>query len=208
MSEEVPGMIYEAMTSILKDVDAVSKDRTSVGKFQFKYRGIDDCMNALHTAFGEHGVFLSQRVIEHKMDFIEGRGIHHIATVEFSFIAKDGSRITSEVMGECIENGDKGIGKCMSYALKTCLLQTFLIPTEDETKDPDATNQPITPPIKNEDTFFAAKRAMIDKIGASQLPNKAAMIAKCAECRNPKELSDLDTFIRAYVAKQRTDGQS
>lgn len=32
----------------------------------------------------------------------------------------------------------------MSYALKTCLLQTFLIPTEDESKDPDSTNQPIT----------------------------------------------------------------
>jgi hypothetical protein len=46
-------------------------------------------------------------------------------------------------MGECIENGDKGIGKTASYALKTALLQTFLIPTEDDSKDPDSSNKPI-----------------------------------------------------------------
>lgn len=139
-------MIYSAMAKILAEVGSVSKDRKSVGKFTFAYRGIDDVMNALHEAFGHHCVFLTQRVISHDMSTIEGRGIHHIMKVEFSFCALDGSYITSTVMGECIENGDKGTGKCMSYALKTCLLQTFLIPTEDESKDPDSTNQPITQP--------------------------------------------------------------
>jgi hypothetical protein len=137
-------MIYAAMAKILAEVGSVSKDRKSIGKFTFAYRGIDDVMNALHEAFGNHGVFITQRVIDHNMEPIEGRGIHHTMTVQFSFCALDGSSVNSFVMGECIENGDKGTGKCMSYALKTCLLQTFLIPTEDESKDPDSTNQPIT----------------------------------------------------------------
>lgn len=137
-------MIYSAMAKILAEVGSVSKDRKSIGKFTFAYRGIDDVMNALHEAFGNHGVFITQRVIDHNMEPIEGRGIHHTMTVQFSFCALDGSSVNSFVMGECIENGDKGTGKCMSYALKTCLLQTFLIPTEDESKDPDSTNQPIT----------------------------------------------------------------
>ena len=137
-------MIYAAMAKILAEVGSVSKDRKSIGKFTFTYRGIDDVMNALHEAFGNHCVFLTQKVLSHDMSAIEGRGIHHIMKVEFSFCALDGSAIKSTVMGECIENGDKGTGKCMSYALKTCLLQTFLIPTEDESKDPDRTNQPIT----------------------------------------------------------------
>jgi len=137
-------MIYAAMAKILAEVGSVSKDRKSIGKFTFAYRGIDDVMNALHEAFGNHGVFITQRVIEHNMEPIEGRGIHHTMRVEFTFCALDGSSVRSIVMGECIENGDKGTGKCMSYALKTCLLQTFLIPTEDESKDPDSTNQPIT----------------------------------------------------------------
>jgi hypothetical protein len=139
-------MIYSAMAKILAEVGSVSKDRKSIGKFTFAYRGIDDVMNALHEAFGNHGVFITQRVIDHNMEPIEGRGIHHTMTVQFSFCALDGSSVNSFVMGECIENGDKGTGKCMSYALKTCLLQTFLIPTEDESKDPDSTNQPITQP--------------------------------------------------------------
>lgn len=138
-------MIFEAMANVLNEVDAVGKGKTSQGKFSFKYRSIDDVMNALHSAFATHGVFLTQKVVEHQMNEIQGRGIHHIARVVFTFWAKDGSSISSEVLGECIENGDKGIGKCMSYALKTCLLQTFMIPTEDDSKDPDSTNQPIHP---------------------------------------------------------------
>ena len=136
-------LIYKKMAEIITAVGSVSKDRTSIGKFSFKYRGIDDVMNALHQAFGESGVFISQDVLSHEMSVIEGRGMHHIAKVQFGFWTTDGSHVTSTVFGECIENGDKGIGKCMSYALKTCLLQTFLIPTEDESKDPDSTNQPI-----------------------------------------------------------------
>ena len=136
-------LIYKKMAEIITAVGSVSKDRTSVGKFSFKYRGIDDVMNALHQAFGESGVFISQDVLSHDMSVIEGRGMHHIAKVQFGFWTTDGSHVTSTVYGECIENGDKGIGKCMSYALKTCLLQTFLIPTEDESKDPDSTNQQI-----------------------------------------------------------------
>ena len=136
-------LIYRKMAEIITAVGSVSKDRTSVGKFSFKYRGIDDVMNALHQAFAESGVFVQQEVLDHTMSQIEGRGIHHIARVRFSFTTTDGSSVQSIIYGECIENGDKGIGKCMSYALKTCLLQTFLIPTEDESKDPDSTNQPI-----------------------------------------------------------------
>lgn len=136
-------LIHKKMAEIITAVGSVSKDRTSVGKFSFKYRGIDDVMNALHQAFGEAGVFISQEVLSHDMSVIEGRGMHHIAKVQFGFWTTDGSHVTSTVYGECIENGDKGIGKCMSYALKTCLLQTFLIPTEDDSKDPDSTNQSI-----------------------------------------------------------------
>jgi hypothetical protein len=157
--------IYQAMAKILKDVDAVGKDRSSQGQYSFKYRGIDDVMNALHTAFGEYGVFMTQEVLEHnhvqvlKKDGSPG-GLHHIAKIMFHFNASDGSRITSICYGECIENGDKGIGKCMSYALKTCLLQTFLIPTEDDSKDPDNSNSPtyseggVTAPVK---TGFSGK---------------------------------------------------
>lgn len=136
-------MIYSSMAKILAEVDSVSKGKTSVGKFSFKYRGIDDVMNALHSAFAAHCVFMTQEILEHSTEVIEDRGLHHIAKYRFTFWAIDGSSISCITGGECIESGDKGLGKTASYALKTCLLQTFLIPTEDDSKDPDSTNQPL-----------------------------------------------------------------
>ena len=194
--------IFGAMAKILANIDAVSKDRTSVGKFSFKYRGIDDCMNALHSSFGEAGVFLTQKVLTHEMTVVEGRGLPHIARVLITFWAKDGSSISSEVLGECIENGDKGIGKCMSYALKTCLLQTFLIPTEED-KDPDAVNQPITPVAKVhpslQDSFEQSKTRLIARITNSDLAIKEDMIAAAQKATNPKALQDLEAYIVNYV---------
>lgn len=144
MTEQIEKpLIFSSMAKILAEVDSVSKAKTSVGKFSFKYRGIDDVFNALHSAFATHGVFMTQELLEHTTEVVEGRGLHHIAKYRFTFWAIDGSNISCICGGECIENGDKGLGKTASYALKTCLLQTFLIPTEDDSKDPDSTNQPI-----------------------------------------------------------------
>jgi hypothetical protein len=154
MTEQIEKpLIFSAMAKILAEVDSVGKGKTSVGKFSFKYRSIDDVFNALHSAFAAHGVFLTQKLLYHTMEAVEGRvnaqgqtsnpSLHHIAKYEFTFWAIDGSSITCLCGGECIENGDKGLGKTASYALKTCLLQTFLIPTEDDSKDPDSSNQPL-----------------------------------------------------------------
>jgi hypothetical protein len=108
-------------------------------------------MNALHSAFATHGVFMTQELLEHTMEVVEGRGLHHIAKYRFRFYAVDGSFVECISGGECIENGDKGLGKTASYALKTCLLQTFLIPTEDDSKDPDSANQPLPQNYKRPD---------------------------------------------------------
>jgi hypothetical protein len=144
-------MIYSSMSKVLAEVDSVGKGKTSVGKFSFKYRSIDDVMNALHSAFATHSVFMTQELLEHKMAVVEGRGLHHIAKYRFRFYAIDGSFVECISGGECIESGDKGLGKTASYALKTCLLQTFLIPTEDDSKDPDSTNQPLIQNFKRQE---------------------------------------------------------
>ena len=38
-------------------------------------------------------------------------------------------------MGQALDNGDKGIGKATSYALKELLTRMFLIPTDDDTEN-------------------------------------------------------------------------
>lgn len=131
--------IYGRMAAVLADVGAIEKTRKNQAQ-GFQFRGIDDAMNELHGTFAKHSLFLTHEILEHSMTEREtrngGKSFHHIAKVRFTFWAPDGSNVQATGVGEAADSGDKGAGKAMAYALKVCLLQTFLIPTEEE-KDPD-----------------------------------------------------------------------
>lgn len=131
--------IFARMASVLADVGAIEKTRKNQAQ-GFQFRGIDDAMNELHGTFAKHSIFLTHELLEHSMTEREtrngGKSFHHIAKVRFTFWAPDGSSVAAVGIGEAADTGDKGAGKAMAYALKVCLLQTFLIPTEEE-KDPD-----------------------------------------------------------------------
>lgn len=133
-------MIYKKMAAILKECEAISKNRTNAHQ-GFKFRGIDDAMNTLHDTFANNGVFLLHEVLEHSVTERTtkngGMSFHHLVKVKFHFCAEDGTTVSATGIGEAADTGDKGAGKAMAYALKVCLLQTFLIPTEED-KDPDA----------------------------------------------------------------------
>lgn len=131
--------IYGRMAAVLADVGAIEKTRKNQAQ-GFQFRGIDDAMNELHGTFAKHSLFLTHELLEHSMaeraTRSGGTSFHHIAKVRFTFWAPDGSSVSAVGVGEAADTGDKGAGKAMAYALKVCLLQTFLIPTEEE-KDPD-----------------------------------------------------------------------
>lgn len=139
------GMIFPAMVAIMKDVEAIKKEKTGQG---FKYRGIDDVMNSLHESFAKHGVFITTEVIDRKeVERLSNANkplFYVTITVRFTFNAEDGSYISSLIYGTAMDSGDKADNKCMSIALKYCLLQAFLIPTE-EMVDPDSQTHDVKP---------------------------------------------------------------
>jgi len=153
--------ICKAMANILAKVDCIEKGRTNQHQ-GFKFRGIDDALNTLHGVFADEGVFLLHEVLEHSVTERPtakgGVSFHHIVKVKFHFFCKDGSHIAAIGIGEAADTGDKGAGKAMSYALKVCLLQTFLIPTEEE-KDPDASTTTWAPKQPSPVPRVAAKQA-------------------------------------------------
>lgn len=161
-------LIYEKMAKILSKVDCIEKGRTNQHQ-GFKFRGIDDALNALHSVFAEEKVFLLHDVLDHSVSEKPtkqgGISFHHLVKVRFHFIADDGSEVCAIGIGEAADTGDKGAGKAMSYALKVCLLQTFLIPTEED-KDPDAST-----------TTWAPKQSVKDinsemvRRGATEVPD-------------------------------------
>lgn len=139
--------IYEALTAINKEVEAIKKDQTNQQQ-GFKYRGIDQVMNELHDLFAKHEVLITSEVLNRtREERVNSRGNTLIWTIidyKFSFTAKDGSSISSTATGEAMDSGDKGSNKCISVALKYVLFNMFLIPTA-EMKDPDSESHELAP---------------------------------------------------------------
>lgn len=133
------GIIYQKIAEINRKVKALPKTRKNKEQ-GFLFRGIDDVMNELHDVFAEAGVFPVPEVIDTSVtERVTKSGSIQFctrSTIVYHFYAEDGSSVSSTVVGEACDMGDKGANKAMSIALKYALLQMFLIPT-DEKKDPD-----------------------------------------------------------------------
>lgn len=132
-------MIFKKMSEVMKEVGAVGKDQKNTAQ-GFKFRGIDQFVNALYPALTKHNVFMAPRCVkeEHELKDVErsnGRkGIDKHVTIqmEYDFFAEDGSKVTvGPIPAEGLDSGDKATNKALSAALKYALIQTFSIPTED-----------------------------------------------------------------------------
>lgn len=132
------GQIFSLMSKVMKDIGPVTKDQTNTIQ-NFKFRGIDQFVNALHPALVRHGIFLTTDVVEEKHELKEvtrsngktGVDKHVHLKVRYTFWAPDGSSVSSTLAAEGLDSGDKATNKALSAALKYALIQTFMIPTTD-----------------------------------------------------------------------------
>ncbi len=93
--------IYKKMSDVMKDVGSVSKDQKNESQ-GFKFRGIDQFINALYPALTKHGVFMTPRTTSYDSELREvtrsngktGIDKHVKLMVEYDFYAEDGSKIT------------------------------------------------------------------------------------------------------------------
>lgn len=141
--------IYPAMIKALQDVEAIGKNKRNQQQ-GFQYRGVDDAMNELHGVFARCGIFCVPEVLEQTREDRQtakgGNLIYSIMKVKFTFYADDGSSVSSVVIGEGMDSGDKASNKALSVAFKYAVFQAFCIPTE--AVDPDATTPPASKPIQ------------------------------------------------------------
>lgn len=136
--------IYESITKIMAEIPAIGKNKTNLQQ-KFKYRGIDDVMNAIQPLLAKYKVFIVPTVLEQTREERQTKGggtlIYSICKIKYTFYAEDGSNITAITIGEGMDSGDKATNKAMAIAMKYALFQVFCIPT-DEMKDPDAETPP------------------------------------------------------------------
>lgn len=132
-------LIYKKMNMVMADIGHVSKDQLNKAQ-GFKFRGIDQFINALYPALVKHGVFVTPRCLSYQQELREvvrssgSKGVdkHVQLMMEYIFTAEDGSSTTiGPVPSEGLDSGDKATNKALSAALKYALIQTYFVPTED-----------------------------------------------------------------------------
>lgn len=143
------GQIFGLIGKAMEDIGAIGKDSYNQQQ-KFKYRGIDAVMNAMNPVMRKYGLFLTPEVLDHKREERQtasgGRLIYSILTMRYTMYAPDGSSISSVVIGEGMDSGDKASNKAMSVAMKYAMFQLFCIPTE-EFVDPDSETPPESKPV-------------------------------------------------------------
>ena len=142
--ESITGNIYKSIAGIISEIPAIGKNRENLQQ-KFKYRGIDDVMNAIQPLLAKYKVFITPEVLEQSREERQtlkgGTLIYSICKIRYTFYADDGSFVTATTIGEGMDSGDKATNKAMAIAMKYALFQVFCIPT-DEMKDPDSETPP------------------------------------------------------------------
>lgn len=130
--------VHEAIVKIREDVGAVRKDGRNTQQ-NFNFRGVDAVVNAISGAMSKHGVVVFPSKVDHRpgsKQLSGGKVATSVdVTVDYTFIGPEGDSFVAQVPAESFDLGDKATAKAMSVAYRTCLLQTFTLPTDEQ--DPD-----------------------------------------------------------------------
>lgn len=136
---ENKALIYEAIPKVMADIDPVAKSKENRQQ-GYKFRGIDDVYNEVHSILAKHQVFTVPEVLsaesEERKSSSGSTLIYRRLRIKYRFYAVDGSYIEAIVVGEGMDSGDKASNKAMAVAHKYALLQVLAIPTAED-KDPE-----------------------------------------------------------------------
>jgi hypothetical protein len=132
-------LIHGKVIDVMADMEALGKDRRNTQQ-GYNFRGIDDVYNMVQPIMAKHGIIMRSEILAERSEERQSKGgstlIYRVFQIRYFLMAKDGSEISTVVMGEGMDSGDKAANKAMSVAQKYAILQMFMIPTE-EAKDPE-----------------------------------------------------------------------
>ena len=156
--------------------EGIGKNRSNQQQ-GFKFRGIDDVLNALARVLSDELLVIvphmTDRHLTERQTKSGGALFSVTITAHYTFVsAEDGSQFTvGPFYGEAMDSADKATNKAMSNAYKYMAIQTFCIPTEGD-NDADATTHEVAPsaaggssppPRQQQPVIRAAAQAFIDK---------------------------------------------
>ena len=177
--------IYADLAKVMRSVDHVGKgDFNSHQKFSF--RGIDGVLNAVGPALREHNVIAFPYVVESEYEQVQTSGGKASTAcrvlVDYTFAAADGSSITTRVAAESWDTGDKAMPKAMSVAMRTALIQTLSLPTDEP--DPSSYTYTREAVEEREERISDIKNKIAEATTPQELNDLWKLINKNAELTN------------------------
>jgi hypothetical protein len=143
--------VYRAIAAVSADIAKVgiSKDRTNTQQ-GFKFRGIDDVLNALSPLLAKHKLIILPRVLTRaQTERVTAKGgvlFSVVVEVAYDFIGvEDGSAHVVQTFGEGMDSADKATNKAMSTAYKYAAFQAFCIPVQGVLDDGDRDHHDVAP---------------------------------------------------------------
>jgi len=147
--------VHQALQAVAQDISHIGKNQVNSAQ-KFKFRGIDDVLNAIHEPLAKHGVaFIPSGISilsETERTTKSGTTQFYVrAAVEYAIVGPAGDSIKSVVLAEASDMGDKVSSKLMSMAFKYLAFQVLSIPVAGmDDADNDTPEQvPAAAPIPN-----------------------------------------------------------
>ena len=116
--------IYQRLNAVMGEVSYVKKEGNGGKGLPYKSVSHDTVTKKLHGPLQRHGVIVTSDVVECSQD---GNRTEIKLAVSFINIDDPKDVFTVHFYGHGVDQQDKGIGKAISYAMKYCLLKTFLL---------------------------------------------------------------------------------
>lgn len=136
--------INKAIVAVMKSVKGIEKD-LDVGTGQSSYKGVSDktVKQIIGKAMEENGLCILPIGIEPKVTIDrwsepdpykptvikQKQSVFTEVITKYLLIHESGESVELMGYGQGVDSQDKGAGKSTTYALKYCLLYTFMIPT-------------------------------------------------------------------------------
>ena len=132
--------IYEIIPLVREEVGVIRKAQEATGGARYKYRGTDTIINALAPVLNKYGVFTTVEDFDynHTSTVTASNKVLTTATLlkKVTFYGPQGDSVYSICAGENSDYSDKATGGASTYAYRYALVQTFVLPTDED--DPDA----------------------------------------------------------------------
>lgn len=171
-TDNQPDSIHVVLPRVMKDLGAVSKDRTNKQQ-GYAFRSYEDLYKAVQPLLVIHGVL----AVPHRVKLLNsssfttksgGTGYRILIRQTTRFYGPKGDWLDVQTIGEGIDYSDKGSGKAMSTAHKYAFFQALCVPCEEmidvEADNPvvhkepaqRSTEPPVNRKAKEENGFQAA----------------------------------------------------